>query len=51
MLKNLLSKKVAIAIVAAVIVIGSALGASGVVKYGCMAESLLGTETPSVECK
>lgn len=50
MWKKLLSKKVALAIVTAVIVIGSALGTAGVVKYGCLAERLLGGEA-SVECK
>jgi hypothetical protein len=48
-MKELLNKKVLLAIVAAVIAVAAALGATGVVKYACIGEKFLGGE-PSNAC-
>lgn len=44
MWKNLLDKKVLAAVLAAVIAVAYALGATGVVKYSCLVEDALGQE-------
>lgn len=49
-LKLLLTKKVLLAVLGAVIVIAAALGATGVVNVACVAESIVGTDTPTPEC-
>lgn len=49
-LKLLLNKRVLLALVALVVIVAAALGATGVVNVACIAEGLIGTDTPTLEC-